>query len=291
MLTTRICPPVLAAIVDLRSQLVLLGVLNSCFSGVMPDAFVVCVQAEEEVVCCRPAFHPEYLVALRFHLRRVADVHHLMDRALQYAAVQNQQLKKMRMGDEASGKSGTVDRSVAEQDAQLQQFLKGLHGMLQDLSAEVVKLLEHGVNARKSSHRLLDAFDDPGRLHQLSLSSQRTKAAALANERALAFTKKFIVNLMHQASTPVSGDEQARMVDGDQNAEALGPTLISSDRILAVQCFSIAVYKYVDALRRVQDCADKTQMHLHRKPRFAKQIYTAYGQGPPRATPTDDKNK
>ena len=253
-------------------------------------------------MCCRPAFRPAYLVALRYHLRRVLDVHRLMNSALAAVAAQP---------PPRPGTRGT---------RQLRRWMRGMRPTLDAVRLAVGHILDASVEARAASSRLLGAETVDLRVAKqelVSRSARYTRAAMLANERSLAYTKRFLIDLMHrtatstaaavaavedesksqQSSTSTSSGSGGGAGGGGGDAGGAGgagdagparpqpepagaaatvdvtPVNVSSVRLLPIHCFSVAVYKYVESLRAVQDSAEKAQLHLSRKPRFAKQLY------------------
>lgn len=206
----------------------------------------------------RPEFHPEYLVTLRFYLHRIVELHRLIDRSLQAASLQTQ---VRGLETFLEGKQATL-KTIHEQVANLIGF--SIRTLTQ---ADIFKSANHDVRLRKQ--------------HSICMSSELTQAALVANERSLAYSKNFILNLMRRARGSCDENDPKTSITyaglrPRHHGEGSPPptTLHSSSELLPIQCFSLAIHKYVEAIRMVQDCTDKMMMHLSRKPRFARKLYS-----------------
>ena len=84
-------------------------------------------------------------------------------------------------------------------------------------------------------------------------------------------------------SAAVDEEQEEEEGEEEEEEEAAVPVLPSALQMVPIQCFSVAIYKYVEALRVLEDATEKAHMHLSRKPRFAKRLH-----GPPCAADDEE---
>ena len=208
-------------------------------------------QAEFEFAGCdRPKFHPEYLVAARFQLAHILQLHEILDASF---------FETMRLIQD-----GDIAHTVRPVTDRLQAANEHVHKAVDDVIA--FNADHQGTNtltnvAKKSFRRKKQAT--------LCRSAVVIRDAILADEQYLGLLKRLIYSRL-SAQLRVAGGLAPKIEDEveDTSFAALPPSSV----LLPLQMQSLTQHSYVMAWKDLQDALDSVLLHLSSKPRFAQRI-------------------